>query len=132
MSSLGHPVVGDALYGAPGELRSQSNKRRSAGMPATVKLDRNFLHSAVLEFAHPRTKESLKFSRPLPKELKNLLDSLENARQEGPRPTCVRQSLCVETRLAAAAPHGAPPSGDVASRVSTEIGAVQRGAPVYN
>ena len=34
MSSLGHPVVGDALYGAPGELRSQSNQRRAAGMPA--------------------------------------------------------------------------------------------------
>lgn len=85
MSSLGHPVVGDALYGAPGELRSQSNKRRSAGMPATMKLDRNFLHSAVLELTHPRTKERLRFSRPLPKELENLLESLENARQEGPR-----------------------------------------------
>jgi 23S rRNA pseudouridine1911/1915/1917 synthase len=36
MSSLGHPVVGDALYGAPGELRSQSNKRRAAGMPAIL------------------------------------------------------------------------------------------------
>jgi len=33
MSSLGHPVVGDALYGAPGELRTESNKRRAAGMP---------------------------------------------------------------------------------------------------
>jgi 23S rRNA pseudouridine1911/1915/1917 synthase len=86
MSSLGHPVVGDALYGAPGELRSQSNKRRSAGMPATLRLDRNFLHSAVLELEHPRTKEPLKFSRPLPAELENLLDNLENARQEGPRP----------------------------------------------
>jgi 23S rRNA pseudouridine1911/1915/1917 synthase len=81
MSSLGHPVVGDALYGAPGELRSQSNKRRSAGMPATLTLGRNFLHSAVLELAHPRTKELLKFSRPLPKELETLLDSLENAPQ---------------------------------------------------
>jgi 23S rRNA pseudouridine1911/1915/1917 synthase len=86
MSSLGHPVVGDALYGAPGELRSQSNKRRAAGMPAILKLNRNFLHSATLELTHPRTKESLKFSRPLPKELEALLDSLENARQEGPRP----------------------------------------------
>ena len=73
MSSLGHPVVGDALYGAPGELRSQSNKRRAAGMPATLALDRNFLHSAVLELTHPRTKELLKFSRPLPEELENLL-----------------------------------------------------------
>ena len=79
MSSVGHPVVGDALYGAPGELRSQSNKRRAAGMPATLALDRNFLHSAVLELTHPRTKELLKFSRPLPEELDNLLASLENA-----------------------------------------------------
>jgi len=85
MASLGHPVVGDALYGAPGELRSQSNKHRAAGMPATLTLDRNFLHSAVLELEHPRTKEPLRFSRPLPEELENLLNSLENARQEGPR-----------------------------------------------
>lgn len=85
MSSLGHPVVGDALYGAPGELKAQSNKRRSAGMPATLALPRNFLHSAVLEFEHPRTKDPIKFSRPLPKELEDLLASLENARQEGPR-----------------------------------------------
>jgi len=85
MSSLGHPVVGDALYGAPGELRSQSNKRRGAGMPATLRLDRNFLHSAALELTHPRSHELLKFSSPLPEELANLLASLENARQEGPR-----------------------------------------------
>ncbi|MGA7292358.1 MAG: RluA family pseudouridine synthase [Terriglobales bacterium] len=85
MSSLGHPVVGDALYGAPAELRSQSNKRRAAGMPATLTLGRNFLHSATLELAHPRTKEALKFSSQLPKELENFLHSLENARQEGLR-----------------------------------------------
>jgi len=85
MSSLGHPVVGDALYGAPGELRSQSNKRRAPGMPAIMKLDRNFLHSAELELVHPRTKESLKFSRPLPEDLQSLMDSLETAVQEGPR-----------------------------------------------
>ena len=79
MSSLGHPVVGDSLYGAPGEIRSQSNKRRAAGMPATLTLERNFLHSCTLEFAHPRTKELVKFSRPLPPELERLLASLENA-----------------------------------------------------
>jgi 23S rRNA pseudouridine1911/1915/1917 synthase len=85
MSSLGHPVVGDALYGAPGELRSQSNKRRSAGMPAILALNRNFLHSAVLELKHPRSGQALKFSRPLPPELENLVESLQNAQQEGPR-----------------------------------------------
>src|SRR5208282_2125995 len=85
MSSIGHAVVGDALHGAPGELKSQSNKRRDAGMPAILTLGRNFLHSAALEFTHPRTKELLKFSRPLPAELEKLLGSLENAREEGPR-----------------------------------------------
>ena len=81
MSSLGHPVVGDALYGAPGELKSQSNKRRAPGMPATLTLGRNFLHSAALQLTHPRTKELLKFSRPLPNDLETLLHNLENARQ---------------------------------------------------
>lgn len=85
LSSIGHPVVGDALYGAPGELRSQSNKRRAAGMPATLALGRNFLHSAALELTHPRTKEAMKFSRPLPGELQTLLANLENV--ERPRAT---------------------------------------------
>ena len=79
MSSLGHPVVGDALYGAPGELKSQSNKRRAPGMPAILTLERNFLHSAALELEHPRTKKALRFERPLPKELEALLKSLESA-----------------------------------------------------
>jgi 23S rRNA pseudouridine1911/1915/1917 synthase len=79
MSSLGHPVVGDALYGAPGELKSQSNKRRAPGMPAILSLERNFLHSAALELEHPRTKKALRFERPLPRELESLLESLEKA-----------------------------------------------------
>jgi 23S rRNA pseudouridine1911/1915/1917 synthase len=83
MSSLGHPVVGDALYGAPGELRSQSNKRRAAGMPAILSLNRNFLHSAKLELKHPRTKELLRFSSPLPGELEGLLHSLEKPPAKG-------------------------------------------------
>jgi 23S rRNA pseudouridine1911/1915/1917 synthase len=83
MSSLGHPVVGDALYGAPGELRSQSNKRRAAGMPAILSLNRNFLHSAKLELKHPRTKELLRFSSSLPEELEGLLYSLEKPPAKG-------------------------------------------------
>ncbi|MGA9528365.1 MAG: RluA family pseudouridine synthase [Terriglobales bacterium] len=79
MASLGHPVVGDALYGAPGELKSQSNKVRKAGMPATLALARNFLHSAELELVHPRNEKEMKFCRPLPPELETLLASLESA-----------------------------------------------------
>jgi len=79
LSSLGHPVVGDTLYGAPGELKTQSGKRRAAGAPATLALGRNFLHSAKLELAHPRTGERLSFSRELPEELEALLKQLEGA-----------------------------------------------------
>jgi 23S rRNA pseudouridine1911/1915/1917 synthase len=79
VSSLGHPVVGDTLYGAPGELRTQSGKRRAAGAPATLALGRNFLHSAKLDLAHPRTGERLSFSRELPGELERLLKQLERA-----------------------------------------------------
>src|SRR6202142_3877492 len=66
MASLRHPVVGDALYGAPREL-GDSN----------LALGRNFLHAAALQFQHPRTGESLSFSRPLPPELKDFLAEIE-------------------------------------------------------
>lgn len=87
MSSLGHPVVGDTLYGAPGELRTESGKRRAAGAPATLALERNFLHSAKLELLHPRTGERLSFTRALPVELETLLRKLEDASLDRPSRT---------------------------------------------
>jgi 23S rRNA pseudouridine1911/1915/1917 synthase len=69
MASLGHPVVGDTLYGAARELRAQSGKLRKPGQPATIAMARNFLHAAVLEFNHPKKGTALKFSSPLPEEL---------------------------------------------------------------
>jgi len=79
IASLGHPIVGDSLYGAPAALRAQSNKRRTAGMPALIELQRNFLHSAELALKHPRTGQPLTFRRPLPEELARLLQRLERA-----------------------------------------------------
>jgi len=79
LSSLGHPVVGDTLYGAPTEMRAAPNKRRAAGMPSALRLERNFLHSAALELKHPRTGEPLRFSQALPEELETLLRRLERA-----------------------------------------------------
>ena len=69
LSSLGHPVVGDALYGAPRVLRG---KNRSIDT-----LSRNFLHAAALQFHHPRTGEGLSFSAELPRELQKLLERLD-------------------------------------------------------
>jgi 23S rRNA pseudouridine1911/1915/1917 synthase len=83
MASLGRPVVGDTLYGAPSELRTESNKRRAAGMPATLRLERNFLHSAALELTHPRTGKRLTFARGLPEELKEFMRQIEGTSLHG-------------------------------------------------
>jgi 23S rRNA pseudouridine1911/1915/1917 synthase len=68
LASMGHPVVGDTLYGAPSEIRAQS-------FPA-LSLSRNFLHSSELQFAHPRTDQPLAFFRPVPAELEQFLRKL--------------------------------------------------------
>jgi 23S rRNA pseudouridine1911/1915/1917 synthase len=69
MASLGHPVVGDALYGAAREIRGKS------GPP--LSLSRNFLHSAELEIEHPRSDEPLSFSSPVPEQLEEFLRRIE-------------------------------------------------------
>ena len=75
MASIGHPVVGDTVYGAAGQLVEQSTSRK----PNTEKLrlGRNFLHAAQLEFTHPITGKLLQLEAPLPPELKAFLACLE-------------------------------------------------------
>jgi 23S rRNA pseudouridine1911/1915/1917 synthase len=72
LASLGHPVAGDTLYGAPRELFPD---RRRGGTP--LSLSRTFLHSAGLEFAHPRTGKLLSFARSLPPDLEEFLEKVE-------------------------------------------------------
>lgn len=79
LSSLHHPVVGDALYGAPRMLRRQNARAaqsRSSDADQQLSLNRNFLHAAVLEFIHPATHQRMRFERALPTELQNFLKQL--------------------------------------------------------
>src|SRR5882724_3972303 len=76
LSSINHPVVGDTLYGAAGELKSESGKVRAAGQARTLTLDRNFLHSAELELKHPKSGDTLRLSSVLPAELETFLANL--------------------------------------------------------
>lgn len=66
---LHHPVVGDRMYGAPGKIRIGSDERAT--------LDRNFLHAAGIEFAHPSTGAPVSFRSPLPAKLATFLELLE-------------------------------------------------------
>src|SRR5579883_996766 len=76
MASIGHPVVGDTLYGAPARV---APVRKDSG-ELSIALDRNFLHAAELAFAHPRTGKLLELSAPLPAELEQFLALLEPAK----------------------------------------------------
>ena len=69
LAHIGHPVVGDAVYGGGREnaVRDPLVKREIRG------LGRHFLHSAQLAFAHPRGGQRLEFSSPLPPELRHFL-----------------------------------------------------------
>jgi len=62
-SHLGHPVVGDDLYG-----------RRSTSLG----LDRPFLHAYILGFYHPASGKYIEMKAPLPKELEAILVKLRN------------------------------------------------------
>jgi 23S rRNA pseudouridine1911/1915/1917 synthase len=77
MQALGHPVVGDYLYGAPHRVvrTGRPNVEEEA-----LSLERNFLHATELEFAHPRTGRQLELRAELPPEL---VDILQRIRQSG-------------------------------------------------
>jgi 23S rRNA pseudouridine1911/1915/1917 synthase len=72
LSAIGHPVVGDALYGGvhrrvPGDLR------------AVTHLERPFLHAARLAFKHPGDGRGMEFTSPLPADLQLVLDELRES-----------------------------------------------------
>jgi 23S rRNA pseudouridine1911/1915/1917 synthase len=84
MASIGHPVVGDTLYGAAGQLTdqvaaqaAQSKAARRKAEPERLRLGRNFLHAAKLEFTHPKTGKLLQLEAALPEELEGFLVRLE-------------------------------------------------------
>jgi 23S rRNA pseudouridine1911/1915/1917 synthase len=69
LSAIGHPVVGDSLYGGvhrrvPGDIR------------AVQRLERPFLHAARLAFTHPTEQRRMQFIAPLPADLEAVLEDL--------------------------------------------------------
>jgi 23S rRNA pseudouridine1911/1915/1917 synthase len=83
LASIGHPVVGDTLYGAPAKLTEMATRGKSDPEPKTLSLDRNFLHAAELEFAHPGSGKPLHLESPLPGELGEFLRRVEDEPKAG-------------------------------------------------
>jgi 23S rRNA pseudouridine1911/1915/1917 synthase len=72
LQALGHPVVGDTLYGAREQIVAVSK----ASHAEPIVLGRNFLHAAELDLRHPRTGEAMELRAALPGELVGVLAAL--------------------------------------------------------
>jgi 23S rRNA pseudouridine1911/1915/1917 synthase len=69
LSAIGHPIVGDALYGGV-------HRRVAGDLRAVTHLDRPFLHAAHLVFHHPEDGRKMDFTSALPEDLQKVLDEL--------------------------------------------------------
>ncbi len=83
MASIGHPLVGDRLYGAGGARRarrlgSQAGDQRLVA--ALAGFGRQALHARVLGFRHPVTGHDLRFEAEPPDDFNDLLAHLVEAR----------------------------------------------------
>ena len=67
MKYIGHPLVGDPLYG-PRKVIGKNGQ---------------FLHAALLGFKHPRTGKEMVFKAPLPENFQKMLDKLDKQQHKG-------------------------------------------------
>jgi 23S rRNA pseudouridine1911/1915/1917 synthase len=68
MASLGHPLVGDPVYGRSGKTHSKLLKE--------LGFHRQALHATELGLTHPVTKSRLSFISPMPTDMQELLSAL--------------------------------------------------------
>jgi 23S rRNA pseudouridine1911/1915/1917 synthase len=68
MASIGHPLVGDPVYGRSGKTHAKLLKE--------LQFHRQALHAARLGFTHPVTKRGLSFDSPMPPDMQELFDAL--------------------------------------------------------
>jgi len=79
LEHIGHPVVGDPVYGGRGKKQlSLGPGQRSLAEALLECLDRQALHAVRLEFTHPVNGNSLSFTRAAPEDFARALDLLRS------------------------------------------------------
>jgi 23S rRNA pseudouridine1911/1915/1917 synthase len=74
MSYLGHPIVGDRMYGGGPVYRSQLEGRPDVAEGPLI--TRQALHARAIAFRHPRTGERMRIEAPLPDDFTRTLTTL--------------------------------------------------------
>lgn len=75
MAAIGHPVLGDPVYG--GRLGGPKGSLRERIAVAAKCLGRQALHAYLIRFTHPTTGHGREFVSAFPRDIKELIDSLE-------------------------------------------------------
>jgi 23S rRNA pseudouridine1911/1915/1917 synthase len=78
LASLGHPLLGDPVYGAG--FRTKAALLPQAAQAALADLGRQALHAHMLRLKHPLTSEILEFRSELPADLARLHHALVGSR----------------------------------------------------
>lgn len=73
MAHLGHPVLGDPVYG--------TRREPARDLPSIIReFPRQALHAARLGLPHPETREALAWSAPPPADMQQLIEALKATR----------------------------------------------------
>lgn len=70
MSSIGHALLGDEVYGGVNNKHYTTHKSL---------IDGQCLHARMLTLTHPRTKEKMSFEAPIPENMKTLIEKLRRS-----------------------------------------------------
>jgi 23S rRNA pseudouridine1911/1915/1917 synthase len=93
LTALGHPIIGDRVYGTPGRFDK---------LPAPLRdFPRQALHARTIRFCHPTTQRLMTLSAPYPEDLRRVFATLpfvveevspeEILDQNGKIPACFRK-----------------------------------------
>jgi 23S rRNA pseudouridine1911/1915/1917 synthase len=76
LASIGHPVIGDPVYGrtSPARLAALEPRARTA----VTSLGRQALHAYLLGFAHPQTGVAFQWETKVPLDISDLIRNLES------------------------------------------------------
>ena len=88
LAALGHPIVGDKVYGSPGALRELA--------PMVRTFPRQALHAESLQFCHPASGAELTLTAPYPADFAELLTVFAGAARTKDVPLAVDSTKKIE------------------------------------